>query len=170
MDSKAAETLRRLAEYLDENAAKLVIDADTHVTDVAGLTGRAREQYEAANGYYHGRPVSAGDLIREMDGAEIDMALIWQNPATTAYTDCANQNKAALLASNAYVRDSAGRYPRRFIPAGWTDPKACGIDGAIEIAETCIREFGFPIVKMNPAQNQYPIDSTSPRYWRTRSG
>jgi predicted TIM-barrel fold metal-dependent hydrolase len=158
MDSKTAEQLHRLAEYLDERAAELVIDADTHATDVWALTGRARERYLAANGYYHGRPVGAEDLIREMDGAGIDMALIWQNPATTAYCDSAAKNTEALLAANAYVRDSARRFPTRFIPAGWTDPKACGLERAIGIAETCIREFGFPIVKMNPAQNRYPID------------
>jgi predicted TIM-barrel fold metal-dependent hydrolase len=159
MGSTTAEHIRHLAEYLDERAAALVIDADTHATDTSGLAGSAREQYRAAEGYYHGRPVSAEDLIREMDAAAIDMALIWQNPAATLYTGVASENAAALLAANAYVHDSAFRYPARFIPAGWTDPLACGLDRAIEIAETCVREFGFPIVKMNPAQNRYQIDS-----------
>ncbi len=159
MDSTTAEHLGRLAEHLNEHAATLVIDADAHATDTAGLTGHLRERYQAAEGYYHGRPVSAEDLICEMGGAAIDMALIWQNPAATANSDSMDENTAALLASNAYIRDAARRFPSRFIPAGWTDPKACGLDGAIRIAETCVREFGFPIVKMNPAQNRYPIDS-----------
>lgn len=159
MDSTTAERLRRLAAHLDEHAATLIIDADTHATDVAALTGAVRERYEAAEGYYHGRPVPAEDLIREMGGAGIEMALIWQNPAATACSDSAEGNQAALLAANAYIRDAACRAPTRFIAAGWTDPKACGLERAIQVAETCVREFGFPIVKMNPAQNRYPIDS-----------
>jgi predicted TIM-barrel fold metal-dependent hydrolase len=159
MDSTTAEHLRGLAAHLDEHAATLVIDADAHATDTAGLTGHLRERYQAAEGYYHGRPVSAEDLICEMGGAGIDMALIWQNPAATAVSDSADENTAALLAANTYIRDAARRFPSRFIPAGWIDPKACGFNGAIRIAETCVREFGFPIVKMNPAQNRYPIDS-----------
>jgi predicted TIM-barrel fold metal-dependent hydrolase len=159
MDSTTAEHVRRLAEHLDKHVATIVIDADAHATDTAGLTGRLLERYQSEEGYYHGRPVSVEDIIGEMGGAGIDMALIWQNPATTARSDDADENTAALLAANAYIRDAARRFPSRFVPAGWTDPKACGLDGAMQIAETCVREFGFPIVKMNPAQNRYPIDS-----------
>ncbi|NWG13392.1 MAG: amidohydrolase family protein [Acidobacteria bacterium] len=91
--------------------------------------------------------------------AEVDMALIWQNPAATPYTGDADPDYESLLAANRYIRDAAERYPDRFLPAGWVDPKACGIDGALEMAEVLVLEYGFPIVKMNPAQNRYPIDS-----------
>ncbi len=153
------EQVRRLAQYLEDNQSRLVIDADAHATDIASMTGDLRRRLESTEGHYHGRPLSAEDLIREMDGAGIDMALIWQNPAATSYSDDAQANTDALLAANRYIHDAAWNDPTRFIPAGWTDPKACGTDDAIRIAETCVREFGFAIVKMNPAQNRYPIDS-----------
>lgn len=142
--------MNELVDYLEQNQHRLVIDADAHATDI-------RTPLEAE--YYHGRPVSADDLICEMDMARIDMALIWQNPSATAYTSDQDRNAEALLAANRYIRDSALRFPRRFIPAGWTDPKACGAVNAIRIAEICVRKFGFAFVKLNPAQNQYPIDS-----------
>ena len=139
-----------LADYLEQNQDRLVIDADAHATDLKAPREPA---------YYHGRPISAEDLVCEMDMAHVDMALIWQNPLATVYTDSPKGNAEVLLAANRYVRDSALRFPRRFIPAGWTDPKACGVRNAIRIAETCVREFGFAFVKLNPAQNRYPIDS-----------
>ncbi len=159
MTPNALGSLRRLASFLEENQDRLVIDADTHATDLASLTGPARQRYESEPGYYHGRPVSAEDILREMETAAVDMALIWQNPAATVYTDDPDCNAEALLASNRYIRDAAERYPNKFIPAGWTDPKACGLASALRLAEVFVREFGFPIVKMNPAQNRYPIDS-----------
>src|SRR3546814_2191031 len=35
----------------------------------------------------------------------------------------------------------------RTIPAGWTDPKALGVDRALEMVRLCVEEWGFPIVK-----------------------
>lgn len=157
MSPEAACGLEQLAAYLEQHQSTLTIDADTHATDTAALTGALRERYERTTGYYHGRPVSAEDLLAEMEMAGVDMALIWQNPAATPYTDDQDRNAEALLAANRYIRDAAARYPGKFIPAGWTDPKACGEGNALRIAETCVLEFGFPIVKMNPAQNQFPI-------------
>jgi predicted TIM-barrel fold metal-dependent hydrolase len=49
--------------------------------------------------------------------------------------------------------------PGKFIPGGWTDPRNLGVERAVKMAEVCIEEFGFLFVKMNPAQNAYPIDS-----------
>jgi predicted TIM-barrel fold metal-dependent hydrolase len=159
MTHQAVTSLRRLASFLEENQDRLVIDADTHATDTAALTGAARERYESEPGYYHGRPISAEDLTSEMEMASVDMALIWQNPAATQYTDDPDGNAEALLKANQYICDAVSRYPNKFIPAGWTDPKACGVKNAIRIAEICVNEFGFPAVKMNPAQNRFPIDS-----------
>jgi predicted TIM-barrel fold metal-dependent hydrolase len=155
----AITSISRLASLLKQNQHRVVIDADTHATALDSLVGATREKYLSDPGYYHGRPVSAEDLLREMDLASVDMALIWQNPASTHYTGDLDGNAEALMAANLYIRDSAARYPDRFIPAGWTDPKGCGVGNALRIAEVCVHEFGFPIVKMNPAQNRYPIDS-----------
>ncbi len=156
---EAARFAFRLAEYLAQNQDRLVIDADAHATDLERMPPVLRERYLSNAEYYHGRPVSAEDLLAEMEMASVDMALIWQNPSSTGYTSEAAENAARLLEANRYVWDAARRFEFRFIPAGWTDPKACGLDGALRIAETCVREFGFSIVKMNPAQNRYPIDS-----------
>jgi predicted TIM-barrel fold metal-dependent hydrolase len=150
---------RLLASHLEENQRTLAIDADVHATDIAALEGARRERYLKANGYYHGRPISAEDILAELGMAEVDMALIWQNPSSTPYTSDQDANAEALLAANRYVLDAALAHPMRFIPAGWTDPKACGLENALRLAATFVREFGFPIVKMNPAQNRFPIDS-----------
>jgi predicted TIM-barrel fold metal-dependent hydrolase len=94
-----------------------------------------------------------------MDAAGVDMALSWQNPAVLEYGDDPATNHERLSAANRYILDLATRYPDRIIPAGWTDPKALGVEGAIVLARRCVREWGFPVVKMNPAQNGFPIDS-----------
>ncbi len=161
MNKQVVAGILRRIEFLEANAHRLVIDADTHATDIARLSGEQRRRLESAVDYYNGRPESAEELIDEMRMAQVDMALVWQNPAATPYSGDAAQDYESLLAANRYIRDAAERYPERFIPAGWVDPKACGIDGAFRMAEVLIREYGFPIVKMNPAQNSYPIDSES---------
>lgn len=159
MNPSAVEAVERRARYLEANAGRLVIDADTHTTDPGSLDAAANARYQSETDYYHGRPVSAEDLIREMALAGVDMALIWQNPHATVYSGDPESDTRTLLAANRYVRDSAGRYPERFIPAGWVDPKACGLARTLEMVDTLVREFGFTIVKLNPAQNRYPIDS-----------
>jgi hypothetical protein len=48
LEPSALSGLRRLASFLEENQGWLVIDADTHVTDLAGLTAAAHSPSEAA--------------------------------------------------------------------------------------------------------------------------
>ena len=91
--------------------------------------------------------------------ADIDMSLSWQNPAATMYTDDASFNYDSLLAANEYVVDSAHRNPKRIVPAAWTDPRGLGVAKALELAEHCINKLGVGIVKINPAQNEFPINS-----------
>jgi len=159
MQQTAISFLSELAAFLERTGPGLVADADTHITDVASMSGVLRERYDISPNYYHGRPISAEDLLCEMEMARVDAALCWQNPATTPYTADLDGNTERLLAANRHVHLNAIKYLGRIIPGGWTDPKACGVDGARRIAEACVREFGFPFVKMNPAQNAYPIDS-----------
>lgn len=153
MEPEALANIQRLARFLEARMGALTIDADAHATDTQRYPARAAPEY------YHGRPVSAEELVAEMDMAGVSMANIWQNPASTRYPGGEDENAEALLAANRYIFESAVRFPDRFIPAGWTDPKACGVANACRIAGTCVREFGFALVKMNPAQNGYPIDS-----------
>jgi predicted TIM-barrel fold metal-dependent hydrolase len=157
MEHSARAAVQRLAGTLAQRRGNLVIDADCHVTDTARYPPRSE------SGYYHGRPISAEDLITEMDMAGVDMANIWQNPAATNYPGGEDENADSLLAANRYVFDSGARFPDRFITSGWTDPRACGVSHACRIAEICVREFGFVVVKMNPAQNRFPIDSPEVR-------
>jgi predicted TIM-barrel fold metal-dependent hydrolase len=159
MQEAARHLLTGLAAFLERNGSNLIADADTHITDLHSLSASLRARRESTPDYYHGRPVSAEDLLREMEMARVDAALSWQNPSATPYTADPESNEASLLAANRYVHHTAAKYLGRIIPGGWTDPKACGIDGACRIAETCVLGFGFPFVKMNPAQNGYPIDS-----------
>ncbi len=158
MSPDAVRSLRRLITFLDENQHRLVIDADIHATDTASLRGAIRERHDSEIGYFHGRLLPAEEILQQMNLASVDMALIWQNPAGTTYADDQDRNAEILLAANRYIRDSAERYPNRFVPAGWTDPKASGLANALRLVETFVLEFGFPIVKLNPAQNQFPMD------------
>lgn len=164
MNPEVSDSIRRRLAYLEEHGSALVIDADTHITDTGALRGAVADRYaEAGYDYYHGRPISAEDLVAEMEMAGVDMALCWQNPATTPYGDDLEANFQALLEANAYVAESALRYPARIVPGGWTDPKALGLEGALRLTEILVREFGMLFVKMNPAQNRFPIDSADVR-------
>ncbi|MCX6612761.1 MAG: amidohydrolase family protein, partial [Acidobacteria bacterium] len=145
--------IENLCLYLNKHRHNLTIDADAHATDIVKYPRRNTPHY------YHGRPLSSEELIEEMNQASVSMANIWQNPAATTYINDSEENYQNLLEANNYIHQSALNHPIRFIPSGWTDPKACGVPNACRIAEQCVAEFGFLIVKMNPAQNQYPIDS-----------
>lgn len=154
----AAERASAQLEYLRLNPDS-VIDADTHISNPGTTPKWIQDRISTSADYFHGKPISAEELVAEMDAASVDMALCWQNPAATEYPGTETENFKALLAANQYIFEASLRYPERIIPAGWTDPKALGLDGALEIVERCITEFGFPIVKINPAQNEFPIDS-----------
>src|SRR5690606_6411421 len=108
--------------------------------------------------YYHGRPLLTEQLLSKMDQAGVDMSMCWQNPAVLEYGSDQAKNADILAAANERISVLAERYPERVIPAGWTDPKALGVERAIALARRCVEEFAMPVVKMNPAQNQYPID------------
>jgi len=160
MNSSTIERIRDLARRLESEADRLTIDGDAHITRTDGFEPppAARQRFDDG-GYYHGMPISAEDLNAEMALSKIDMALIWQNPAGTLYGSDFDSNAQSLLAANEYIHESALRYRRRFIPAGWVDPKSCGVENTLTMVDTLVSEFGFVIVKMNPAQNAYPINS-----------
>ncbi len=159
MIADVIERIVRQVNFLTKNKNHLTIDADTHPTDLELLSGSLLDKYTRTPNYYHGRPISGDDLLREMKMAGVDMALIWQNPAATPYTTDQNENYNRLLLANEYIYKLGQSYPEKFIPAGWTDPKALGLDNALKIVDVFMDEFGFLVVKMNPAQNAFPIDS-----------
>jgi predicted TIM-barrel fold metal-dependent hydrolase len=154
----AATALRARLAWLESAGHGLVIDGDVHATDPALTPEAMRRRMQADPNYFHGRPVSAAELRWEMDLAGIDAALCWQNPSATPYGPDQAANHAALWAANQAIAEIARQHPRRFVPAGWTDPRALGRERAIALAQACIQELGFAVVKMNPAQNLYAID------------
>ena len=155
--TSALARIRARLDWLRENRDSLVIDAHVHPSDREVLPADHAARIEDPN-YYHGRPLLGENLIAKMDQAGVDMALCWQNPAVLAYGDDKQENAAALTGANARISRLAEAHPTRVIPAGWTDPKALGVARAIELARRCVGEFAMPVVKMNPAQNAYPID------------
>ncbi|MBS0001161.1 MAG: amidohydrolase family protein [Cyclobacteriaceae bacterium] len=159
MENSTLERMNIQLDFLKRNRNNLVIDADTHITELENLPPDLLEKYRQSRNYYHGKPISAEDLLAEMEMAGVDMSLVWQNPAVTPYEKDKEVNFQQLLKANRYIAEMAGKYPEKLIPAGWTDPRALGLEKALELTEYCIQELGFPIVKMNPAQNAYPIDS-----------
>jgi len=159
MHNLARQQIDSLLAHLAAHRGRLVIDADTHATDLAAMPPDLRARRASGAGYYHGRPLSAEELLDEMRGADVDLALIWQNPAATPYSESKEDNHHALLAANRYIAEAAQRHPTRFIPAGWVDPKALGLEHALALVDTLVDELGFLFIKMNPAQNRFPIDS-----------
>ena len=155
----ARERLEAQVGYLEAEGARLVLDADTHITDPRSLPAAMRQRVEESANYFHGKPLSAEQLLSYLDLAEVDGALSWQNPACTVYPGSEGENYKSLLEADRYTHESSLEYPERIFPAGWTDPRALGVEGACELVDQLVNEFGFPIVKMNPAQNQFPIDS-----------
>ena len=158
MNRKALRKVKDKIMFLQRNRGTLVCDADTHPTDPRLLKGELLSKYLTSENYYHGRPIVVEELLKEMRIADVDIALCWQNPATIQYTDNENENFESLLAANQFICHLSETYPEQIIPAGWTDPKALGLEKAKELVEICIGEFGFFIVKMNPAQNAFPMD------------
>jgi predicted TIM-barrel fold metal-dependent hydrolase len=155
----ARRRVERRLGFLEAHADRLVVDGDTHITALDRLAPELAGRVAANPNYFHGRPIPVEELLWEMDRADVDLALSWQNPSATPYGDDEEANFEALLAANRYIHQAARRHPVRIIPAGWTDPKALGVERACRLAGICVGEFGFGVVKMNPAQNRYPIDS-----------
>jgi predicted TIM-barrel fold metal-dependent hydrolase len=155
----ALQAMKDRCVYLDANGSRLIIDADTHLTDLNSLTGKIKSTFEATPNYYHGRPIGHEEILREMAMAEIDMALSWQNPAATPYSGDPSADFESLMRANRHIFEVSQNYPHAFLPAGWTDPKALGVENALRIVDACLFEFGFPVIKLNPAQNAFPITS-----------
>lgn len=159
MTEQALNRLLKLSRYLRQNRDNVVIDGDTHPTDLSRLEGAIKKMYDSSDAYYQGRPISPDELLIEMKLARVDMSLTWQNPAALIYSDDQSRNLEKLSRANEDIFNLSEKFPDKFIPAGWTDPKALGLEKALALVEKCVLEWGFPIVKMNPAQNAYPIDS-----------
>ena len=152
------EIARRLS-FLESHRNHLCVDGDVHLTDISNLDDSIKKHLEQNQDYYHGKPLGIDSLFFEMMQSKVDMCLIWQNPATTVYKGSSEENFQSLLKANRYIYESVRKYPGKFIPGGWIDPKIMFPDHCKELVKILVKEFGFPIIKMNPAQNQFMIDS-----------
>ncbi len=155
-----AERIEALRELIAQGGR---FDGDAHVTDPAQWPPALAQRLADEPDYFHGRPLSAEELLAEMDVADVAMALIWQNPAATRRGPDRADNFAALADSNRAIALAAARWPRRFVPGGWTDPAGLGVDEAKRMVDLCVDELGFRIVKINPAQNAIPMDGAEVR-------
>lgn len=88
------------------------------------------------------------ELIDRMDMAGVEMALTWLQPPYI---------RSHIDRSNRYVYEATKKYPHRILGFGWADPNL-GVDKAKEMAKRCIEDYGFFGVKLNGAQNYFPID------------
>ncbi len=163
METTIIKEVEARINYLRENRDKLVIDGDTHPSDFSRLSAAKRKELQDDPNYYQGRPISTEQLIAELDAAGVDMCIAWQNPAVLDYEEIRPENYEVnfqrLREANRHIHDSSKKYPTRILPCGWTDPKALGVELAKTLATQCVEEFGFSVVKMNPAQNEYSMDS-----------
>ncbi|HSJ66378.1 MAG TPA: amidohydrolase family protein [Anditalea sp.] len=159
MNSTSLDFILHQRDFIKSHNDELVIDTDTHITHPKLIGAQVKYKMKTYKGYFQGMPITAEQLINEMDLNGVDMALTWQNPACIDYGKNQKVNYQKLMEANEYIYTSSRKYPTRFIPAGWTDPMALGVDLAKQCVEKLVVEYGFPIVKMNPAQNEFYMDS-----------
>jgi len=108
----------------------MIVDADCHISPL-------RE----------GMNIKVDELLRRMDKAGVDKALVWLTPTYRREID----------ESNAYVYASVKAHPDRLLGFGWADPRL-GLDKAREAVKRCTDDYGFFGVKLNGAQNEFFVD------------
>ena len=108
----------------------MIIDADTHISPT-----------DDANA------IRVEELIAQMDKSNVEKAVCWLQPPYMRTLD----------ASLEYVYASVKRFPDRLLGFGWVDPHF-GIERGKTTIKKCLTEYGFYGVKLNGAQNSFPID------------
>jgi predicted TIM-barrel fold metal-dependent hydrolase len=108
----------------------MIVDADCHISPLK----------EGVN-------ITVEELLRRMDRAGVDKALVWLAPPY----------KRELDESNAYIYKAVQSHPGRLLGFGWADPRL-GVQKAREMARKCILQYGFHGVKLNGAQNDFFVD------------
>jgi predicted TIM-barrel fold metal-dependent hydrolase len=108
----------------------MIVDADCHISP-----------------FREGVHIGVDELLRRMDRAGVDKALVWLTPPY----------KREIDESNAYVCQSVRAHPDRLLGFGWADPRL-GVQKAREMARRCLHQYGFYGVKLNGAQNDFFID------------
>jgi predicted TIM-barrel fold metal-dependent hydrolase len=108
----------------------MIVDADCHISPLK----------EGVN-------ITVDELLRRMDGAGVDKALVWLTPPY----------KREIDESNVYVYKAVEAHRDRLLGFGWADPRL-GVQKAREMVRKCIYQYGFHGVKLNGAQNDFFID------------
>ncbi len=109
----------------------MIVDADIHISPL-------RE----------GNRISYEEMLRRMDRAGVDKALAWLQPEY--FRDVEGGNR--------YVHEAMRKHPDRVYGFGWVDAHF-GLDKGLAEVKRCVEEYGFIGVKLNGAQNEFPIDS-----------
>ncbi|MBM4457524.1 MAG: amidohydrolase [Chloroflexi bacterium] len=109
----------------------MIIDADCHISS---------RKFDAL-------ALTAADLLRELDRAAVDKALVWLKPP---------YNKE-IAAENRAVYEAMRAHPDRLLGFGWVNPRL-GADVARETIARCFEKYGFYGIKFNGAQDEYVID------------
>lgn len=91
--------------------------------------------------------ITSDELLRQMDLAEVDKALIWLKPPYNR--DIGPENRA--------VYEATQKHPDRFLGFGWANPRL-GKNFTLDTIRQCFEEYGFHGVKFNGAQDDYVID------------
>ena len=110
----------------------IIVDADCHISPT----------------FENGNSLTIEELITRMDDANVQQAITWVQPPYL---------RNRIIEGNKYVYKATQTYPNRILGFGWADPRL-GVDHAIELVKRCIEEYGFFGVKLNGAQNEFPID------------
>lgn len=109
----------------------MIVDADTHISPFNTSV------YD----------ITRDELLRRMDRAGVERALIWLRPPYMR----------EIAPANRYVYEATQAHPDRFIGFGWVDPHL-GKDAMLDEIKRCVDDYGFYGVKLNGAQNEFPID------------
>lgn len=108
----------------------MIFDADTHMSPYKHLD----------------IALTAGELDEKLSAAGVTRAVCWLTP----------HGVDDVSDSNRYIHESSKKYPR-FVPFGWANVTE-GLEKSIDEVKKCMEEYGFRGVKINGAQNYYPID------------
>lgn len=109
----------------------MIFDTDTHMSPYRNFP----------------KAISASELDDRLAEANVDKALCWLLP----------QDVDDVSESNQYIYESC-KTRSRFVPFGWANIME-GEEKALRDTAVCMDEYGFRGVKLNGAQNYYPIDS-----------
>lgn len=109
----------------------MIFDSDTHMSPYKNFDGAINAE-------------ELNDILAE---SNVSKAVVWLLP----------QDVDDVSESNRYIYDNAKKYSRFAVPFGWSNIRE-GEEKAIKDARICLEEYGFRGVKLNGAQNHYPID------------